>query len=253
MSNMTWATFDCETIPLPGLPEELRPQFDEASVKLGNLKDRWKIDEKMKGERAKFEASVDNSMSTDPDLCMVCCFVGHLSNGTRQEFRRNIFAPNEEAEHTLLVSAWAWLRDLYKERVPIVSFNGKSFDLQILRRRAMLQDVSVPPALYEALTRRFETKYHVDLMEVLGNRNLFSGKVEYKSMDWYLKRFGIGAKYNGMSGADVYPLYKEGEYQRILEYCQDDVLKTSMLFERVAPWILAPTEPTHESEMKKGE
>jgi predicted PolB exonuclease-like 3'-5' exonuclease len=248
MSNMTWATFDIETIPLQNLPDELRPRFDEASVKLGNLKDRFKIQEKMDEERAKFEASVDKTMGTDPDLCLVCAFVGHLSNGTKKEFKRNIFAPNEEAEFNLLASAWAWLRDLYKERIPIVSFNGKSFDLQVLRRRAMLQDVSVPPALYEALSRRFETKYHVDLMEVLGNRNLFSGKIEYKSMDWYLKRFGIGAKYNGMSGADVYPLYKEGEYQRILEYCQDDVLKISMLFERVAPWILAPTEPETRNE-----
>jgi uncharacterized protein YprB with RNaseH-like and TPR domain len=249
----TWGTFDIETIPLPNLPEELRPKFDEASVKLGQLKDRFKIAEKIEEARAKHAADLDKTMSLDPDLCMVCAFVSHLSNGERKEFKASIFAPNEEAEYNLLVAAWAWLRDQYKARVPIVSFNGKSFDLQVLRRRAMLQDVSVPPALYEALTRRYETKHHVDLMEVLGNRNLFSGKVEYKSMDWYLKRFGIGAKYNGMSGADVYPLFKEGEYQRILEYCQDDVLKTSMLFQRVAPWILAPTEPSNETEKEKGE
>jgi len=249
----TWGTFDTETVPLSDLPDELQPKFDEGAVKLGNLKDRFKIQEKMDEERAKFAATLDKTMSLDPDLCMVCCFVGHLSNGDRKEWKRNIFAPNEEAEHNLLVSAWSWFRDCYKARIPIVGFNSKSFDLPVLRRRAMLQDVSVPPALYEALTRRYETKYHVDLMEVLGNRNLFSGKLEYKSLDYYLKRFGIGAKYNGMSGADVYPLFKEGEYQRILEYCQDDVLKASMLYERVAPWILAPTEPGNETEKEKGE
>lgn len=249
----TWGTFDIETIPLSNLPDELQPKFDEGAVKLGNLKDRFKIQEKMDEERAKFAATLDKTMSLDPDLCMICAFVGHLSNGDRKEWKRNIFAPNEEAEHNLLVSAWSWFRDCYKARIPIVGFNSKSSDLPILRRRAMLQDVSVPPALYEALSRRYETKHHVDLMEVLGNRNLFSGKVEYKSLDYYLKRFGIGAKYNGMSGADVYPLFKEGEYQRILEYCQDDVLKTAMLFQRVAPWILAPTEPVNETKEEKGE
>lgn len=244
----TWGTFDIETIPLPNLPDELRPKFDEAAVRLGNLKDRFKIQEKMDEERAKFEASVDKTMSLDPDLCMVCAFVSHLSNGERKEFKANIFAPNEEAGYNLLTAAWAWLRDCYKARIPIVSFNGKSFDLPILRRRAMLQDVSVPPVLYEALTKRYETKCHVDLMEVLGNRNRFSGKVEYKSLDYYLKRFGIGAKYNGMSGADVYPLFKDGEYQRILEYCQDDVLKTAALFERIYPWVIQPTEMERSTE-----
>ena len=67
----TWGTFDIETIPLPNLPEELRPKFDEASVKLGQLKDRFKIAEKIEEARAKHAADLDKTMSLDPDLVML--------------------------------------------------------------------------------------------------------------------------------------------------------------------------------------
>jgi hypothetical protein len=234
-----FATYDIETVPSQDLPEECRPKFDEESVKLGNLKDRFKIAAKIDEERAIWESKLDKTMSLDPDLCQVCAFVGIPSDGGQS---LGLIASNQAEEHDLLVYAWAWIKGMCKQGIPVVSFNGKSFDLPVLRRRAMFSDVSVHPGMYDSLTRRFSMDYHVDLMEALAHRNVFSGKPEFHSLDYYLKRFGIGNKFAGLTGADVYPMFKEGKITDILAYCRDDVDKTAELFRRVGPWITAPKQ-----------
>lgn len=236
MQRLMYAAMDIETIPCQTIPEECRPRFDEASVKLGNLKDRFKVEERIQEERARFEETVDKQMSTDPDLCQVCCFVGYVPG---REFK-TAFAAQGETDLKLLYAAWDWIRMVHLEQVPLVTFNGTSFDLAVLIRRAMIEDLTVSPAMIENLLRRYDNRHHYDLMQLLAMRNLFSGKPDFHGLDYYLRRFGLGGKFSGWTGAMVYPAWKEGRYEEIVEYCKDDVMKTARLFERVAPWLVSP-------------
>ena len=111
----------------------------------------------------------------------------------------------------------------------------------------MLLDVAIDPALIQSLTRRQDqNRCHYDLMQRLGYRNPFSGQMVMRSLDYNLKRFGLGGKLNGMDGSMVYPAFQEGRMQDIITYCRDgDVASTAVLFERVAPWIIAPKLSIH--------
>ena len=59
---------DLETIPRQDIPA---PEFDVSTVKLGNIKDPVKQEEKIAVERAKFEAGLVKKMSVTPELCQI--------------------------------------------------------------------------------------------------------------------------------------------------------------------------------------
>lgn len=237
-----FAVVDVETIPHPSLPEGSRPEFDESSVALGNRKDPYKIAEHIENARLKFEADVDKKMATHPDLCMVVCAVIYYFDG-KGEVLCDPVAQHDQSEFLLLSEVWEHVRKLYQEQIPVVSFNGLTFDLPVLIRRAMYSDISVSPQMIANLTKRQDiNRHHYDLAALLGLRSPFSGAVEVKSLNYYLKRFGLGSKANGMDGSLVYPLWKEGRLDEIREYCTGDVMETAKLFQRVAPWLVAPKE-----------
>lgn len=241
---MRFAVIDIETIPAQRLPEACVPKFDESSVKLGNLKDALKIRDKIDDARTEWESTLAKKMSLDPDCCQVVC-VGTFDSETGfQVFR----ADHEVAETTLLIDVWWWIREHYHNRVPLVSFNGIGFDLPILHRRAMLQDVSIAPDMYQALTRRHEHNTdHFDLMWLLAGRNPFNGNLATKSLDYYLNRFGLGSKMEDWDGSKVYPAWQQGLFEQIAEYCRHDVEMTSRLFRRVSPWLIAPRKQQTDS------
>lgn len=235
---MDYAVLDIETIPDQRLPEACIPKFDEAKVKLGNLKDAFKVREKIEQARMEWEEDLGRQMSLDRDLCQLCCVVCYDS---RNDTFTTYPAMTPDMELDALVGVWGWITEQYNQHIPLVTFNGLSFDLPILQRRAMIHDVSVPPGMYQDLTKRQEyNTAHFDLMQLMGGRNPFSGKMEVKKLNYYLNRFGLGSKTDGWDGSMVYPAWKEGRMQEILEYCRQDVAMTAKLFERVRPWLVAP-------------
>lgn len=52
-----------------------------------------------------------------------------------------------------------------------------------------------------------------------------AGSQDKGSMDFVCKALGIDGK-GDFSGADVYQAWKDGEYKKISEYCDDDVIRT---------------------------
>jgi DNA polymerase elongation subunit (family B) len=240
--ELRYCVIDTETIPNQNLPEGSRPEFKESDVSIpANWKDRFKIQEKIDEARAAWEAKLDKTMSTDPDLCQICVVVG-CTFPEKEVFAK--IARNEDEEYDVLHETWTWIRRQYLDQIPIVGFNTESFDFPVLLRRSMFQDVAVSPDMLGNILRRQdygENKHHVDLMKRLAFRNPFSGKLEVRGIDYHLKRFGLAGKLNGMTGADVYPLFKAGKFDEIVEYCRDgDVMGTAALFERTAPWIWNP-------------
>jgi DNA polymerase elongation subunit (family B) len=253
MNHNLFACLDLETIPHPGLPPECVPLFDENSVSLGNLKDPLKIDAKINDARAKFEASIPKIMATDPDLCMVVSFTGCVVDGADRVYTEPDVCEDDKEEFLLITEACAWLRDCVRDGVPVVTFNGASFDLPVLIRRALYNDVSVSSSVIEKLTARFERNHHhIDLMQALAIRSPFSGKPECKSLDYYLKRLGLGSKMPGMNGSMVYPLWQERRFAEIAAYNRDDVDKTIALFNRVSPWLALPSRESVHNLPRKG-
>jgi len=241
---MKFLAFDIETIPNQKIPTECIPQFNPDEVKLGNLKDPMKIRVRLAAEKDLFEKKLSKKMSVDPALAQVCTFVGMLCD-TEKPYEDKIIKDcvlqltDEDGhdDHALILGAWDFIARACNERIPLVSYNGISFDLPILFFRAICDDVPVDKFMYDRLTRKYRNMFHYDLMQILAGWD----KSRWKKMEFYLNLFSIGSK-GGMSGADVYPAYQAGEFDKIKEYCMNDVTSTCNLFERIRRWMVLTIE-----------
>lgn len=229
-------TVDIETMPDQNLPESCTPVFDESEVKLGNTKDPIKVMTKITEEKAKFETGITKTMSLDPAMAQLCTFVGIVyDTETDRELEKVSVQVTKEFngdDLEAVTEGWALISRMYGERTPLVTFNGISFDLQIMFYRAIRQDVTVQPEMFKRLTQKYSNFFHYDLMQILAGWD----RQRWHKLDFYLKAFKMKDK-EGMDGSQVYPAWNAGEYDKIQEYCESDVLSTAKLFTRIAPWI----------------
>jgi predicted PolB exonuclease-like 3'-5' exonuclease len=123
----------------------------------------------------------------------------------------------------------------YFERLKprLVSFNGRGFDLPVLKYRAMVHGVSAP-WLYDAgdkwnsYTQRYSPDWHCDLLDVLSDFGA-SARVSLHEVSAVL---GLPGKF-GISGADVAGLVDEGKIEDVRHYCETDVLTTYLVYLRL--------------------
>jgi len=71
---------------------------------------------------------------------------------------------------------------------------------------------------------RLEPRTHADVQRVLRT---------------VAQALGLPGKTGGMTGADVWPLYREGKLVEIGEYCTQDVQATASIYQRIAPYYTA--------------
>jgi DNA polymerase elongation subunit (family B) len=225
---MIIAAFDIETVPHQSLPDGVTPEFDPDSVKTGNLKDLEKIQAKEAQARAIFKNGLDKSMSLHPDLCQVACFCGATYDTETTECTTVSYLTERDA----IISGWSFIYEAYHHFTPIVSYNGMNFDLPVMLHRAIDLYVSVSGRMYRDLTKRYSTQCHYDLMQILAGWD----RQRYESLDFYLKRYGIGTKTG--DGSQVYKMWKDGKTKEIEDYCLNDVLLTAKLFSRLEAWIV---------------
>jgi len=123
----------------------------------------------------------------------------------------------------------------YFERLKprLVSFNGRGFDMAVLKYRAMVHGVAAP-WLYEAGDKwssyqsRYAADWHCDLLDVLSDYGA-SARV---SLDEVCAALGFPGKV-GVSGADVAQMVDEGRIEDVRNYCETDVLNTYLVYLRL--------------------
>lgn len=235
--------FDIETIPRLDLPASCLPTFDPESV---NIPANWGDEarqRKIDAERAKFDAGLSRKLGTQPHFCRPCCAVFY--NSMTDDFLE-LYAKDPLEETALIHCAWKEIKEAFDAKIPLVSFNGKTFDLQVLWYRAMTLDVAgVDRAMYDRLTdMRTSNWSHIDLELSLGIRSPFSSRPEVKSFEYWLAYFGLGAKPEGMDGSKVWPMFQEGWHEDIQAYCRADVELLVALYRRVQAWVIGRTGDT---------
>jgi predicted PolB exonuclease-like 3'-5' exonuclease len=103
----------------------------------------------------------------------------------------------------------------------LVTFNGSSFDLPVLRYRAMVHGVAAPGLTARAYFNRY-IEDAIDLCDVLSSFSS-QGKATLHEL---CRVMGLPGKPDGISGAEVEKYYRDGHIREIAEYCESDVVNT---------------------------
>jgi predicted PolB exonuclease-like 3'-5' exonuclease len=124
----------------------------------------------------------------------------------------------ERSEKALIASFVDRIGELSPQ---LVTFNGSSFDLPVLRYRAMVHGVTAPGLSSRQYFNRY-TEDAVDLCDVLSS---FSpqGKVTLHEL---CRVMGLPGKPDGIGGGEVEKFYLDGRIREIAEYCESDVVNT---------------------------
>ncbi len=144
-----------------------------------------------------------------------------------QELRSGGKAESTEAE---LINGIFRFIDHHKPR--LVSFNGRGFDLPVLKYRAMIHGVS-GGWLHSAGDKwnnyhsRYAADWHCDLMEVLSDYGA-SARIKLNEICSVL---GFPGKF-GIEGSQVAEFYDDGRIDDIRDYCETDVLNTYLVYLR---------------------
>lgn len=111
------------------------------------------------------------------------------------------------------------IRDFFADisRLPMgTTFAGHNiigFDIRVIKQRAMVLGVPIP-RMFPIDAKPWSTEVY-DTMQKWDSGN-------YVKIDLIARAFGIQGK-GSVDGSMVYPMWKEGRFEEIAEYCQDDV------------------------------
>ena len=106
-------------------------------------------------------------------------------------------------------------------RPQMVTFNGHSFDLPVLRYRAMVNRISAAGLQVRPYFHRY-TEDALDLCDVLGS---YVPGVRVK-LDEVSKILGLSGKPEGIDGSRVEEMVLAGQIEEVARYCESDVVNT---------------------------
>ena len=134
-------------------------------------------------------------------------------------------------ERRLLQAFWRYFAAL---RPRVVSWNGRSFDLPVLRLRAMMYGIPADAWYtsgdrWSGYTQRFAHDWHCDLMEQLADH----GAATKLGMQDVAVAMGLPGKVGG-HGSEVAAMVERGELEAVRAYCEADVINLFALYVRWA-------------------
>jgi len=117
-------------------------------------------------------------------------------------------------------------RAQYRDRIKLITFNGRGFDLPLLEMAAFRYGVGSRDH-FASSRRRFDG-WHLDLMDWLSNFNAFR---MVGGLNLLSKLLGKPGKME-VKGDMVYQLHQQGKLREINDYCIHDTLDTYFVFLR---------------------
>ncbi len=154
-------------------------------------------------------------------VCISCGFM----NG--KEFRLKSFYGDDEK---ILLEEFAdTLNNHFNSASNLLcAHNGKEFDFPYIARRMLINGIKIPDILNLAGKKPWEVK-HIDTMELWK----FGDYKHYTSLELLAALFDIPTPKDDIDGSMVGHVYwVEKDLDRIVEYCQKDVVTIAQLFRK---------------------
>lgn len=212
---------DIETVPQAYTFDQL----DEKSQALFEAKNRFQIGpdkgiEQIFNERGGILAEFGK---------IVCISVGMLHEGSQGRSIR-LKSYYHDDEETLLTQFKRLLEDHYNSPYHVLcGHNSKEFDIPYICRRMLIKGIALPNILQISGKKPWEIN-HIDTMELWK----FGDYKSYTSLSLLCHVMNIPTPKDDISGADVARVYyEENDLQRIMVYCEKDVVALIQLFLRL--------------------
>jgi len=156
---------------------------------------------------------------------IICISVGLIKG---KEFRIKSFFGDNEAQ--LLMDFASLLRSHYSKAEHLLcAHNGKEFDFPYLSRRMLVNGIKLPKILDTAAKKPWEVQ-HLDTMELWK----FGDYKSYTSLNLLATIFNIPTPKDDIDGSKVYDVYyTDKNLERIVTYCQKDVLTVAQIIMRM--------------------
>ncbi len=213
---------DIETVPQqPGydsLPDEWKELWNTKSVSL--LKYREEETKESLYPRAGIYAEFGK---------IVCISCGVLQGALEQKkiILKSFAGDNEKIllnEFLSMLNKWA-----VNEPKFLCAHNGKEFDFPYLCRRLIINDLPIPAILNISGKKPWEVN-HLDTLELWK----FGDYKSFTSLNLLAHALGIPTPKDDIDGSKVWEVYwKEKNLQRIVTYCQKDVITVAQIFLRL--------------------
>ena len=233
MSNKYIFVFDIETIPdteavynLLGIKKDTELSFDELNTKLIDY--HLKItDGKNDFLRQPFHKIVVISY-----LYAQIDYVAGCERYQLKGLRSAGSLPYTQHSEKELITGFFDMINKYQPK--LISFNGRMFDLPVLKYRAMKYGISgnyyySSDSPFKSYDYRYNLDKHCDLIEALSD---FGASAKIK-LNEVCSIFGFPGKF-GTDGSDVLNLFTNNKIQEIRDYCETDVLNTYLVYLRYA-------------------
>ena len=213
---------DIETVPTEAAMAAPYPKADRSPPS------NWKDEEKIAGwyvtDEAKWRSERARECALNPRLGRIVC-VGVIPCTGRPVVLPAFDADNERET---LANTWSAIEAADGQ---LITFNGLSFDVPFFLCRSLVHGIkpTVSIRTVRDWTRRYFYGPHYDVRAVLTQwDNRTTGTLH----DW-ASCFGIECS-DKTSGADIYALYRAGDFDAIAEHCRADVATTAQLYEKVS-------------------
>lgn len=211
---------DIETVPVHYRFEEMEPEMQQL----------WDDKTRFIQQREETDAAgVYQRSGVYAEFAKVICIsVGYVHHTADKVLRVTSFASDDETE---LLESFC---KLINERFPSTSYflcghNIKEFDIPFLCRRMLINGIRLPEMLNLAGKKPWEVQ-HLDTMELWK----FGDFKHYTSLNLLTHVFGIPSPKDDISGADVSRVYyEENDLQKIVRYCEKDVVAVAQLLFRM--------------------
>jgi predicted PolB exonuclease-like 3'-5' exonuclease len=169
---------------------------------------------------------------------IVCISCGCLQ-GTGSDRKLVIKSFSGDNERALLVDFAAMLQKWSGDTEKFLcAHNGKEFDYPYICRRMIINGIGIPEALRIAGRKPWEVR-HLDTMELWK----FGDFKSYTSLNLLAAALGVPSPKDDIDGSQVYHVYyKEKNLDRIVEYCQKDVITLTQVLLRFHCEPLVKTE-----------
>jgi len=156
---------------------------------------------------------------------IICISIGMIDNNTGK-LKIKTFSGDERS---LLISFCELFNSPRLNNIILCAHNGKEFDFPYIARRLLINGIQ-PPVPFQMFGKKPWEIPHIDTMELWK----FGDWKSYVSLELLAHIFGIPTPKDDIDGsmvADIY--YKDGDIDRIIHYCEKDVLTLANVFRRM--------------------